>query len=128
MKIIEGFEFPIDIDETSGKIKTVDNNKTVKQSINMILKTQIMEHKIFKNYGSELKSFMFDIVDSNYIYSFKKTVENSLKRWEPHINKMTVSVKSNSGPSSEIEANIEYTTDISPVMERTKRTININNG
>ena len=71
MKIIEGFGFPIDIDETSGKIKTVDNNKTVKQSINMILKTQIMEHKIFKNYGSELKSFMFDIVDSNYIYSFK---------------------------------------------------------
>ena len=33
MKIIEGFGFPIDIDETSGKIKTVDNNKTVKQSI-----------------------------------------------------------------------------------------------
>ena len=26
------------------------------------------------------------------------------------------------------EANIEYTTDISPVMARTKRTINIDNG
>lgn len=127
MKIIEGFGFPIDIDETSGKIKTVSNNQTVKQSINMILKTQIMEHKIFKNYGSELKSFMFGIIDSNYIYSFKKAVENSIKKWEPHISEMLVNVNSKAGASSEIEADIEYTTDISPTIERTKRKININN-
>ncbi|MBO6127129.1 MAG: GPW/gp25 family protein [Clostridia bacterium] len=127
MKIIEGFGFPIDIDETSGKIKTVNNNQAVKQSINMILKTQIIEHKIFKNYGSELKSFMFGIVDSNYIYSFKKSVETAIKKWEPHVNEMIVDVKSSAGATSEIEANIEYTTDISPTIERTKRKININN-
>ena len=85
-----------------------------------------MEHKVFKNYGSELKSFMFGIIDSNYIYSFKKAVENSIKTWEPHINEMLVNVNSKAGASSEIEADIEYTTDISPTIERTKRKININ--
>lgn len=70
---------------------------------------------------------MFGIVDSNYIYSFKKSVETAIKKWEPHVNEMIVDVKSSAGATSEIEANIEYTTDISPTIERTKRKININN-
>ena len=52
-KIIEGWSFPIDIDKKSGKIRTISNNETIKQSVNMILKTQPFERKIFQYYGSE---------------------------------------------------------------------------
>lgn len=124
-KIIEGWSFPIDIDQKTGKIKTINNNDVVKQSVNMILKTQIMERKIFSNYGSELKSFMFGIVDSNYIYSFKKNVKDSVIRWEPHVTNINVEAKSNSGPISRIEADIEYTTDILPTIEKSKTSINL---
>ena len=123
-KVIEGWSFPIDIDQKSGQIKTVYNNDVVRQSVNMILKTQIMEHKIFSDYGSELKSFMFGIADSNYIHSFKKSVEGAISRWEPHVTDMKVEAKSNSGPISRIEVDVEYTTDISPEVEKTKKSIN----
>ena len=123
-KIIEGWSFPIDIDQKSGQIKTVYNNEVVKQSVNMILKTQIMEHKVFSDYGSELKSFMFGIVDSNYIRSFKKSVESAISSWEPHVTDIKIEAKSNSGPISRIEVDIEYTTDISPEVEKTKKSIN----
>lgn len=122
--IIEGWSFPIDIDQKSGQIKTVYNNEVVKQSVNMILKTQIMEHKVFSDYGSELKSFMFGIVDSNYIHSFKESVEKAISRWEPHVIDMKIEAKSNSGPISRIEVDIEYITDISPEVEKTKKSIN----
>lgn len=123
-KIIEGWSFPIDIDQKSGQIKTVCNNEVVKQSVNMILKTQIMEHKIFSDYGSELKSFMFGIADSNYIHSFKKSVEGAISRWEPHVIDIKVEAKSNSGPISRIEVDVEYITDISPGVEKTKKSMN----
>lgn len=123
-KIIEGWSFPIDIDQKSGQIKTVCNNEVVKQSVNMILNTQIMEHKVFSDYGSELKSFMFGIVDSNYIRSLKKSVEVAISRWESHVIDIKVEAKSNSGPISRIEANIEYITDISPEIEKAKKSIN----
>lgn len=124
-KIIEGWSFPIDIDQKTGKIKTVNNNDVIKQSVNMILKTQIMERKIFSDYGSELKSFMFGIVDSNYIRSFKKNVKDSITRWEPHVTDINVDAQSNSGPISRIEADVEYITDISPVVEKSKTSINL---
>ena len=128
MKIIEGWSFPIDVDERSGKIKTVCNNETVKQSVNMILKTQIMERKIFRDYGSELKSFVFGIVDSNYIHSFKKSIENAISRWEPHVVDMKINVESNAGPISKIEAEVEYVTDVTPGIEKINRKISIDNG
>ena len=126
-KIVEGWSFPIDIDEKSGKIRTVSNNETIKQSVNMILKTQPFERKIFQYYGSELKSFMFGIADANYVYSFKKSVEDAISTWEHHVKELKVSVKANPGPVSQIEANIEYTTDIMPIIERTSKKLNINN-
>ena len=127
MKFLEGWSFPIDIDEQSGKIKTVVDNKLVKQSVNMILQTQIMEHKIFRDYGSEMKSFMFEVVDSNYVHSFKKSIETAIKKWEPHIVNMDISVNANKGPISNIKANIDYTTDISPELEQTTKSISLDN-
>ena len=124
-KVIEGWSFPIEVDSKTGKIKTTNNNDVIKQSVNMILKTQIMERKIFSNYGSELKSFMFGIVDSNYISSFKKNVRESIKRWEPHVVDIKVDARANSGPVSKIEADVEYVTDILPVVEKSKTSISL---
>ena len=125
MKFLEGMSFPIDIDERSGKIKTTVDNKVVRQSLNMILKTQIMEHKIFPDYGAELNSFMFEVVDSNYVHSFKKSIETAISQWEPHIVSMDIHVKANRGPISKIEASLDYTTDISPESERIVKAVSI---
>jgi len=121
MKIIEGWEFPIEIDTKTGKIKTVSDNDVVKQSINIILRTQIFERKILKNFGSELRSFMFGSVDPNYISSFKKSIEYAIKTWEKHVQEVEISVKTNGGIISKIDAEIDYVTDINPSRERIKR-------
>ena len=120
---IKGWKFPIDVDNETGKIKFITNNDTIKQSITMILQTQIFERKIFSRYGSELRSFMFDIVDSNYISSFKKSVKNSIVSCEPYVKDLNVSVTASNGPISKITAEIEYTTKFSPIVDKVYKTI-----
>ena len=127
MKLLEGWSFPINIDEKRGKIQSGADSKAIKQSVNMILKTQIMERKIFPDYGSELKSFMFEIVDSNYVHSFKKSIQTAIERCEPHVVNIDVQAKANRGPISKIEAVIDYTTDISPEIEQAFKSVDLDN-
>ena len=123
--ILDGWSFPIDVDEETGKIKSVSDNDAVKQSVNMILKTQILERKIFSQYGSNIRSFMFDIVNSGYVSSFRKSVEDSILSCEPHVKSIEVSVNASSGPVSEIVSEIEYLTDILPTREKIYKTISV---
>ncbi|MDR1240833.1 MAG: GPW/gp25 family protein [Oscillospiraceae bacterium] len=125
MPIIKGWKFPIDINKKTGRIETVCDNETVKQSVNMILKTQIMERKVVSFYGSELRSFMFGIVDSNYISSFKKSIKTAIEKWEDHVKTIKIGVRAAGGPVSRVEAEVEYTTDISPEIERVTKRISM---
>ena len=120
---IKGWKFPIDVDDETGKIKFTTNNDTIKQSVTMILQTQIFERKIFSRYGSDIRTFMFDIVDSNYISSFKKSVKDSIFSCEPYVENLNVSVKASNGPISKINAKIEYTTKFSPVVDEVYKSI-----
>lgn len=120
---IKGWKFPIDVDNETGKIKSVTDNDAIKQSVTMILQTQIFERKIFSRYGSELRSFMFDVIDSSYISSFKKSVKDSILSCEPYIQDLNVSVTAKSGPISKITAKVEYTTKFSSVVNEIYKSI-----
>ena len=118
MSVIKGWKFPIQVDEVTGKIKTVEDNEDVKQSIRIILETQKNERKIYPNFGTDLRSYMFEIVDHVFISNIKNTIESSIKMWATHIEDMNVAVNASSGAISKIEVNIDYITDIEPIQER----------
>ena len=46
MAVIKGWKFPIQINESNGRIQTVEDNECVKQSVKMILSTQLYERKM----------------------------------------------------------------------------------
>ncbi len=126
LKVIEGWRFPIGIDGATGKIMSVCDNEAIKQSVNMILQTQVQEREIFGDYGSNLRSFMFDVIDPNYVSSFKRSVEQSISNCEPHVNEISVEVRAEGGSTSKIVSEIEYSTDIYPEIEKIYKTLNIN--
>ncbi|GMB10856.1 MAG: GPW/gp25 family protein [Candidatus Improbicoccus devescovinae] len=123
MPIIEGWKFPIDVDKKTGKIQTVQDNENVRQSVNIILKTQILERKLVPNFGSEVRTFMFEVVDANYIAYFKKSLKSAINNWEEHVTDLQINVRSQTGPASRIEASINYKTDISPKDENIVTTV-----
>lgn len=126
MPVIKGWKFPIQVDEVTGKIKTVEDNENVKQSVRVILETQKHERKIYPIFGTDLRSYMFDIVTPNFISGLKKEITAALETWESHIDDLNVAVKASSGPISKVEVAIDYITDIEPVQERVKKNLNPN--
>ncbi len=126
MSVIKGWKFPIQVDEVTGKIKTVEDNEDIKQSIRIILETQKNERKIYPNFGTDLRSYMFEIVDHVFTSNIKNTIESSIKMWAMHIEDMNVAVNASSGAISKIEVNIDYITDIEPVQERLYKRVDKN--
>ena len=126
MPVIKGWKFPVQIDKSSGKIQTVEDNECVKQSVRVIIGTQQYERKIVPNFGTDLRWFMFQVVDPPFISEVRKTITNSIKTWESHISSLNVSVNASSGPICTVTTNIDYITDIEPTQERVSQRIDAN--
>ncbi|BED92119.1 MAG: GPW/gp25 family protein [Candidatus Improbicoccus pseudotrichonymphae] len=124
--MIKGWSFPVDVDKKTGRIKTVTDNENIKQSVSIILKTEISERKIIRNFGFDLRSFMFGIVNPNYISSFKKSIESAINNWEEHITNLEINIRYIAESVSKIEAQISYVTDLAPTPETTKKIFSLN--
>ncbi len=118
MAVLTGWKFPIQLDEVTGKIKTVEDNQNIKQSIRMILDTQLQERKIVPNFGSEIRSYMFGVVNPIYIADIRRSVRSAIEMWQKNIRDLNVSVKATDGPIAKVEVNVDYITNIEPTQER----------
>lgn len=123
MPVIKGWKFPVQVDEANGKIKTVEDNENIKQSVRMILETRPDERKVVPRFGANLRPYIFDTINPGVISSLKSEVEHSIKTWESHIADMNVGVKSETGTVSYLEAKIDYITDIEPTQERVSKVL-----
>ena len=126
MATIKGWKFPIQVDKSTGRIMTIEDNENVKQSISIILKTEKYERKIFPTFGTNMRSYMFEVVDQNFISMVESTISGSLKKWESHIKDLNVNVRALSGPICRVETTIDYLTDISPEQERVSKVMDMN--
>ena len=72
MAVIEGWKFPVEVDEKNGKIKTVEDNECIKQDIKIIMGTQYSERKVVPEFGTDIRRFVFDVVDPPFIDDLKK--------------------------------------------------------
>lgn len=120
---IRGWKFPVQVDKDTGKIMTVEDNENVKQSVKIILQTQVYERKIVPEFGTNIRSYMFEVVDPSFIQDIKRSITGALKKWESHILDLNVMVKADGGPISTINTDIDYVTDIIPVQERVTKQI-----
>lgn len=126
MAKIRGWKFPIQVDKDTGRIMTVEDNDNIKQSIRIILLTQMGERKMVPDFGTNIKSFLFDIVDPVFINDLKKSITQSINSWEEHIKDLKVSIEADGGPISRVNVNIDYITDIMPIEERITHELNVN--
>ena len=126
MAEIRGWNFPVKIDKDTGRIMEVEDNENIKQSIRIILLTQLNERKIVPNFGTNIRSFLFDVVDPTFINDLKKSITNALRNWESYIRNLNVSVSAEGGANSSVIVNVDYITTISPVQERVTHKMNIN--
>lgn len=103
-----GWAFPIEIDEKTGKVKEIDDKDMIKQSIIMILSTEIGDRKMLPEYGCALRQFMFEPITYTLLKRIEKEVDRAIRKWESDINGISVAANQNYSDGNRVEIVIEY--------------------
>ncbi len=118
MAVIKGWKFPVDVDKSTGKIMTIEDNDNIKQDIKIILSTQKKERKKRSNFGTDTNKFMFRNIDVDLISEMNEEIKDSINSWEKHLKYLDVNAQPDDENDSLVSINIGYVTDIEPVVEK----------
>lgn len=123
-----GWSFPIELDEKTGKVKEANEEDMVKQSIIMILSTEIGDRIMLPEYGCSLRQFMFEPITYTIIKRIEKEVERSIKKWEQDIKGLSVMVHQDMDVGNSVIINIEYYIEGNANPQSISIPLNLNEG
>ncbi|MBQ1880758.1 MAG: GPW/gp25 family protein [Lachnospiraceae bacterium] len=102
-----GMKFPPQIDPATGRFMTVSGAKNVKESLYLILMTQVTERLVRPDFGSDIMSYTFMDTGSTMMSIFRRNITETIMSQEPRISEVNVDMEyvENRGA---IIVNIEY--------------------
>ena len=80
-----GFQFPIQVDKATGRMKTSSYEEDIKQAIWIILMTKKGERVRNPLFGCGIHEFCFGTTDYQTLKQMERSVEEALLLWEPRI-------------------------------------------
>lgn len=109
MKSTIGWKFPPTFTNTSTGVEVIADHLDIKQSLFILFSTHPGERKIFKDYGCNLRQFLFQRSSSLLINSITKEVEQAISKYEQRITVFSLDVnKKNHNDGEYIEINLIY--------------------
>ena len=88
-----GMKFPPQINPATGRFVTTSANELIRQSIYLILSTQLSERPMRPNFGSNMMSLAFLDINVGNINLVIRSVREQILRQEPRIDNLTVDVR-----------------------------------
>ncbi|MCR5411079.1 MAG: GPW/gp25 family protein [Lachnospiraceae bacterium] len=90
-----GMKFPPQIDPATGRFMTVSGNKAVKESLYLILMTQVTERLVRPDFGSNIMGYTFMDTGLTMLSMFKRDISETIMRQEPRIADLDVDLEYN---------------------------------
>lgn len=113
--MLQGWKFPIELDEQTGKIKTISGDQEIREAIKIILTTRTGERIGTPQFGSNLFEFMFASINYTELKEIEYEVNRALKRWEPRIRDLEVRAQEDLANKGKIFIDLKYRTEHSPL-------------
>ena len=88
-----GAKFPLQIDPATGRIMTVSGNRAVKESIYLILMTQLTERLVRPSFGSDIMNYAFMDTSTTMLSILRRDITQTLLQQEPRISEVRVSTE-----------------------------------
>ena len=85
-----GAKFPLQIDPATGRIMTVSGNRAVKESIYLILMTQLTERLVRPEFGSDIMNYAFMDTSTTMLSILRRDITQTLLQQEPRISEVMV--------------------------------------
>lgn len=104
----QGWAFPPGFSSESKTAILVDEEEDIRQSLTILLSTQLGERVMQPNFGCDLQSVVFEKTDKPTKTLIRDMVETAILYHEPRIKLLTVNVEDDSGIEGKITLNIVY--------------------
>jgi len=112
--IYVGIEFPLDYSVQGFFRKTKTIRQQVKSNIRNLLLTERGERLFQPNFGSNLKSLLFEQITPTNLESIENDIRSSLSTWLPYVNvNNLVAVQDDRNPN-QVLISLEYSTTLEP--------------
>jgi len=102
-----GWAFPVALD-ARGSVAVASAEDDVRQSIRIILGTNLGERVMRPDFGSGIRAFVFETISTTTLTLLRTRVEDALVRWEPRIRVERVEVALPHRPSSQVNISVDY--------------------
>lgn len=85
-----GWKFPIEVDETTGRIKMSAYEEDIAEAIRIIMWTSKGERVMRPDFGCDLQSFLFSLSDETTIKLLESNIKEGIRIWEPRVDQVEV--------------------------------------
>lgn len=104
-----GFKFPIQVDSSTGRMKTSSYEEDIKEAIGIILNTRKGERVMNPYFGCGIHEYSFGTMDYTTLSLMRSEVMDALVMWEPRIKDIEVDMNDSQTEVGKIIINISYT-------------------
>ena len=112
--IYVGIRFPLDHSPEGFFYKTKTIREQVKSNIRNLLLTSKGERVFQPNFGSNLKSLLFEQITPVSLENVENDIRESLSTWLPYVNVNDLVVAQDSADSNKVLTSLEYSTTLEP--------------
>lgn len=85
-----GAKFPLQVDPATGRIMTVSGNRAVKESLYLILMTQVTERLVRPDFGSDIMNYAFMDTSTTMMSILKRDLMQTILQQEPRISDVSI--------------------------------------
>ena len=103
-----GWQFPVKVNNLTGKILMSEYEEDIRESIWIILATSKGERVMHPEFGCGIHDFVFATLSMATVGLVESNVREALIRWEPRIDLDEVKVIPAQGTLGKLEININY--------------------
>lgn len=103
-----GFSFPIEVEEATGRMKTVSLEEDIAQAIRIILMTRKGERVMHPDFGCDIYDYAFDTMDYTTQVQMEQAVREALMVWEPRIINVEVHINAEQEKEGVLLIEISY--------------------
>ncbi|MBB6458855.1 GPW/gp25 family protein [Flammeovirga kamogawensis] len=87
-----GWKFPPSFRNDGTDIEMVSDHIDIRESLYILFSTHPGERPINKDFGCNLRQFIFRRIDSQLIYEVETVVQKAIQKFEPRVNVLNINV------------------------------------
>jgi len=104
-----GWKFPIEVDELTGRIKSVEFDDDISEAIKIIIWTIKGERIMRPDYGSGIEQYLFENNDAVTLQLIENEVLSAIVKFEPRVHEIEVEVKADPSEENRLNIHVQYT-------------------